>query len=256
MPTYLLGKGIWFLSLIQILVEKREFECPQVCINPQKIFAWYDLILRRIPGISMKTPNYNRFRSIALPTLITAIFISTLTACASNNKEMVNLSHIAQPFRLLEPGHSYIQRISGPGAIRDITWVFKGEENMLYRWDLYRNGNTEGSAWRTHWYNTNGSSVRQQESKATGSWSPHNCFRVLGECSFTYKDDFGIEKNYIRQSSFDGKVWTYQLFRVEEESRSLVTNGEAQFDLNGIEIFHEYFTNNNGHQLSKVTKIF
>ncbi len=203
----------------------------------------------------MKVLKYINVNAYLKHIFFFLIVICVIAACATNKKESANLTQISHPFRLLKPGFSYLQHISGTGASRDIFWVFKGKEGKLFRWDLFQNRDTTGEPWRVQWYNSSGSSVRQRQAKATANWNPHNCFRVLGECSFVYSDDFGIASEYVRKSSFNGKNWVYQLYRVVNESHALVTRGEARFDVNGIEIFHEYFTSNNGHQLSKVTAI-
>jgi len=187
---------------------------------------------------------------------ISTLFIGALSACASAPKPLPNLEQINRPFTDIEVGYSYLQQISGPGATRQITWVYQGQEDNLYRWNLYRDSDITATPWRVQWYNNEGSSVKQQYAKNTAKWKPHNCFRVIGECSFVYEDNYGIENSYIRESQFDGKVWSYQLFSLRGESRSLISNGHAEFNLQGIEIFHEYFTNNNGHQLSQVTQIY
>ncbi len=203
--------------------------------------------MRNTPRIKPKTA-----------TLSVLLIGAVLTGCASNTPKNVHVlpNNIEYPFQDLRPGYSYLQEISGPGVTREITWVFAGKEHGLYRWNLFLKDNVDGAPSEVQWLNERGALVKYLKSDKQVKWEPHNCFRVIGSCEFTFTDPYGYENNYIREGSFDGRSWTYQLYRIEPENRDLITNGEVRFSNSGIEIFHEYFTKNNGHQISKVTEFF
>ncbi len=199
--------------------------------------------------------SFRHNHAIQFRAVLTLLAVGLITACANTDK--LRSAKLTQPpFINLQPGYSYLQEVTGPGPLRQITWVFMGQEDSLYRWELYRGRDTDAKPWQIQWLNTNGAAVKYSQARNNAQWKPHNCFRVIGECSFSYTDTYGVENQYLRNGRSDGRSWTYQLFRVDSEARDLITNGTARFDQNGIEIFHEYFTNNNGHQLSKVTEVF
>lgn len=202
-------------------------------------------------ALNFKTVNI-RFAGLALAILL-------IQSCASNAPVRTGSpmpSSIELPFQNLTPGFSYLQEVTGPGVTRNIVWVYIGREDDLYRWDLFRGGNTEGEPWQAQWLTEHGAIVKYEQSLSSAQWSPHNCFRVIGECEFQYTDPYGYENSYVRDGSFDGRTWSYQLFRIAGENRDLITNGEVRFNQAGIEIFHEYYTGNNGYQISKVTQFF
>ncbi|MCB1756365.1 MAG: hypothetical protein KDJ38_12630 [Gammaproteobacteria bacterium] len=194
----------------------------------------------------------------ALKLAAMALSILLLQACAGNApRKPASLSaSIMSPFQNLDPGYSFLQEINGSGLTRNIVWVYKGEEDGLYRWDLFRDSNTDGDPWQTQWFNEHGAMVRYEQSLSTATWSPHNCFRVIGECEFQYTDPYGFENAYVREGSFDGRTWSYKLYRLNEDNRHLISNGDVRFNQAGIEVFHESYMDNNGHQIARVTRFF
>lgn len=159
------------------------------------------------------------------------------------------------PHDEINPGYSFVQEVSGPGVTREIIWTYAGQEDNLYRWNLFLSHSQRDTPWQIQWMTRNGSLVRYTQANNTAKWSPHNCFRKLGECHFSYTDPYGFTNDYVRQGKYDGKQWQYNLYRLEQGERELFTNGIVEFDKNGLELFHEYFTSNNGHQVSRITSI-
>ncbi|HBR95809.1 MAG TPA: hypothetical protein DD979_00310 [Gammaproteobacteria bacterium] len=195
------------------------------------------------------------FRRLCTPALAVAASALLLQACASQPAYGTGVPN-AQSITDITPGFSYLQEISGPGVTRDVVWVFNGRDENLYRWDLYFKRNSDGAPWKTVWLNEKGAMVRYEKAGNTVSWTPHDCFRVVGECNFQYTDAYGFKNSYVRQGEFNGDTWHYDLFLIEDDKRLLVTNGMAKFNREGVEIFHEYHTSNNGYQLSEVKRFF
>ena len=184
-------------------------------------------------------------------TLTAALGVLALQSCASGPSIRSN------SLSTLAPGYSYLQEITGPGRTREVRWEYTGTEQGLNRWDLYLHDIAGDTPWKTVWLNQSGSMVRYEKDSKTVRWEPHDCFRVVGECEFRYTDSYGYENTYIRNGRFQGDSWAYDLYRVENNERALLTNGEARFNDYGVEIFHEYHTtSNNGYQISRVTEFY
>ncbi len=183
--------------------------------------------------------------------------VAAVQGCVSTppiNNNLLPFS-VEFPHDNMQPGYSFVQEVTGPGVTREIIWEYAGQENDLYRWNLFLDNKQRETPWQIQWMTRNGALVKYTQANNTANWSPHNCFRKLGECHFTYTDPYGFANDYVRQGKYDGKQWKYDLFRIQEGERELFTNGVVQFDKNGLEYYHEYFTSNNGHQVSRITSV-
>ena len=204
--------------------------------------------------MNLKNRSQNtRFLKISLSTplvLVAAISTLMLQACATGS------SNRSETPTAIVPGYSYLQEITGPGRTREVRWEYTGTEQGLNRWDLYLHDLAGDTPWKTVWLNQSGSMVRYEKDSKTVRWEPHDCFRVVGECEFRYTDSYGYENTYVRSGRFNGDSWAYDLYRIEDNERALLTNGEARFNDFGVEIFHEYHTSNNGYQISRVTEFY
>ncbi len=185
---------------------------------------------------------------MAIAALASTLF---LQSCASTSRNDLN-----KEIEGIKPGYSYLQEISGPGVTRELKWVFSGIEDNLNRWDLYFGNLADSKPWKTVWLNESGATVRYEKGSKTVSWEPHDCFRVVGECEFKYIDIYGYENSFLRTGTFNGDSWIYDLYRINDDERALITNGKAKFNKFGIEVFHEYFTSNNGYQISRVKQFY
>jgi hypothetical protein len=185
------------------------------------------------------------------------IVLGFLSACASTKSQPTSMPRgVSLPYTSLIAGYSYLQEVSGPGVTRHIKWVYTGLENNLHRWDLFRNFGSGDEPWQTQWFNKEGASIKFSQANNSALWEPHNCFRVVGDCEFSYTNFYGSAKNYKRVGRYNGKTWSYKLFRAEPSNTDLVSSGEVRFNRNGVVVYHEYFTQNNGHQLSQLKKVY
>lgn len=190
-------------------------------------------------------------------TSLILLSIITVQGCVSAPPTNTNLLpfNVEFPHDEMTPGYSFVQEVTGPGVTREIIWVYAGQDDNLYRWDLFLDNTQRETPWQIQWMTRNGALVKYTQANNTANWNPHNCFRKLGECHFTYTDPYGFKNDYVRQGKYDGTQWQYNLYRVGEGGRELFTNGVVKFDKNGLELFHEYFTSNNGHQVSRITSV-
>ena len=198
--------------------------------------------------------QYNRGTQVVSArqlALAAAVGTLCLQSCTSGPSSQIDDSLAG-----IVPGYSYLQEITGPGLTREVRWEYSGSEEGLNRWNLFLPHQAGNTPWKTVWVNRSGAMVRYKKDSKIVSWEPHDCFRVVGECEFKYTDSFGFENKFVRNGQFDGNSWTYDLYRVENNERALLTNGEVRFNDFGVEIFHEYHTSNNGYQISRVTEFY
>ena len=192
----------------------------------------------------------------ALPALLASLMLPALmSGCASSGKPRVGAEAFDAPFSQLSEGDSYLETITGPGVTRNVTNVYRGRSNALHRWDLYLNNNQE-KIWQTRWYNTDGALVQIDQRGNRERWSPNDCFRVVGECEFSYTDAYGFTNRYLRKGERKGNRYSYELLRYESDGLSPFSSGTATFNADGILVNHEFYTGTNGYQRSQVVEFY
>ena len=192
-----------------------------------------------------------------LPALLAFTLLPALIAgCASSGKSRVGAEAFEAPFSQLQKGDSYLETISGPGVTRNVTHVYRGRSNAFHRWDLYLDKDGLEEAWQTRWYDAKGALVQIEQHGNRERWAPNDCFRVVGDCEFTYTDFYGFTNRYLRKGERKGNRYSYELLRYEANGLSPFSSGTARFNADGIMLSHEFYTGANGYQRSQVVQFY
>ncbi len=128
------------------------------------------------------------------------------------------------------PAGSWFLMDSGGKAT---THVFRGKQGRYYVYDVVPGKDPNGERHSRDFRDASGNNIKREFGISVVKYTPHNCQRVIGQCSFVESgkkaDGTPYKTDMVRVNTLKGKGFTYYQVAIAEDGTQIpVRSGQVQ----------------------------